>query len=111
MYTTFCKNIIWPQICVNKFSMFCKIKSLIKYFKNNSKNVKHNYFRFNYIKHSVNILSEPNRKLKIYRIFSLEFQNTDKIRFKMYLKLYDLFTSLLLTLYKQCNNRKSKQTP
>ena len=44
----------------------------------------------------MNILSEMNCKLKRYRIFSLQIQNTEKITFKVYLKLYDLFTPLLL---------------
>ena len=54
--------------------------SVIKYLKNNSKNVELNYFRNNkHNKHSVKILSKTNCKLKRYRIFSLEIQNTKKI--------------------------------
>ena len=70
--------------------------SVIKYFKNNSENVEHNYFRYNCNKYSVKILSKMNCKLKRYQIFSLEIKNTEKFIFIVYFKLYDLFTSLLL---------------
>ena len=43
------------NIFFNKFSMF---KSVIKYFKNNSKNVDQNYIRYNYNKHSAKNIIE-----------------------------------------------------
>ena len=44
----------------------------------------------------MNILLKTNCKLKRYRIFSLKILNTEKITFKVDLKLYNLFKSLLL---------------
>ena len=50
------------------------------------------------------ILSKTNGKLKRYHIISIEIPNNENITFKVYLKLYDLFTSLLLTLIYICIN-------
>ena len=75
--------------------IFHQIFNVIKYFKKNSKNIEYIYFRYNYNKYSVKILSKTNFKLKRYWIFSLKIQNNEKITFQVYLKLYDLFTSLL----------------
>ena len=83
--------------CEHNLNIFQQIFNVIKYFKSNSKNVEHIYFRYNYNKHSMKILSKTNCKLKRYRIISQEIPNNENITFKVYLKLYDLFTSLLLT--------------
>ena len=45
------------NICEQNLNIFSTnfqcYKSVIKYFKNNSKNIEHNYLRYNYIKYSV----------------------------------------------------------
>ena len=73
------KNILEQSLNMFLTNFKCYI-SVIKYFKNKSKNVELNYFRNNkHNKHSVKILSKTNCKLKRYRIFSLEIQNAKKI--------------------------------
>ena len=77
-------NMSW-NICEENLNIFSTnfqcYKSVIKYFLNNSKNVEHNYFRYNYNKHYEKILSKTNCKLKRYRICDLEIKNTEKIKF------------------------------
>ena len=80
---------------------FQQIFNVIKYFKNNFSNVLFHLFIQTIILsitilNILKILSKTNCKLKRYRIFSIQIQSNEKITFEAYLKLYDIFTSLLL---------------
>ena len=63
---------------------------------NISKNICEQNLNIFFNTYSVKILWVTNSKLKIYQILSLKIQKTKTIIFKVYLKLYDLFTSLFL---------------
>ena len=76
----YCKNICEQNLNIF-LTNFQHYKSVIKYFKNYSRNIEHTYFRYSYNKYSVKI-SKTNCKLKRYGIFSLKIQDTERITFK-----------------------------